>query len=201
MKSTHIETPAQASRRTTTYWFAAIGIFVSASSIISLIVRVFDVGLAPVLFDFVEFYRSLIWPIYGLLDYLPISIPAWVGDIIVLYIAIYSIDYRTRTFIDQTTHMIGGRSEFGLFRKILHSIRFGNIRMLIGLTKLTRRARSDPRFRAALEDESHPEHEKAKQLHGFHEFTRGGVSFLLFLLVGLIGAVVVFFAINAYAPV
>jgi hypothetical protein len=61
--------------------YAVISGLVSAISVISLVAKVFDVGLAPVLREFIEFYRRIANILISPLLYIvPFQVPEWYRD-------------------------------------------------------------------------------------------------------------------------
>jgi hypothetical protein len=60
---------------------AVITGLVSAMSVISLIIKYFDVGLAPIAAQFIQHYRNIIaFFLDPVLTYLPFRVPAWYRD-------------------------------------------------------------------------------------------------------------------------
>jgi hypothetical protein len=65
-------------------WFVALGALASSASLISLIQRLFNVGLAGTLLELLEYYRTIMYQIIDHLIPLPFALPAWYKDCISL---------------------------------------------------------------------------------------------------------------------
>ena len=75
----------QRARSHFSFSFRLFGIFTSAASLISLIQRIFHIGLNPIFKEFIEFYRKITYPI---IEFVPailhIQIPHWYKDLYIL---------------------------------------------------------------------------------------------------------------------
>jgi len=69
-------------------------VLMAVLSAASAIQRLYDVGLNGVYLDFIDFYRDLLWPVYRLIERLPFPVPSAVGDVSILYLAVFSVNYR-----------------------------------------------------------------------------------------------------------
>lgn len=76
--------------------FYILGIFVGILSTISLIVRVFDVGLTSIFEDFVRFYQQIAHSLVDLLNRLlhPLDMPYWCMDFLLLYVVLVGMCFR-----------------------------------------------------------------------------------------------------------
>ena len=73
---------------------AVLGGLWSAMSIIKLMVFGFDVGLIPLLEQFVDFYRNMVKPLYDLVALIPFAVPEWAVDIVIIYAIGVTLTYR-----------------------------------------------------------------------------------------------------------
>jgi hypothetical protein len=77
-------------------WLGWLGVAAGVMSVISVLVRGLDIGLQPVLTDFVGFYRELIRPLYELIQRIPL--PFTVSQEAVewgaLYVALFGLSAR-----------------------------------------------------------------------------------------------------------
>jgi len=79
------------------FWRLIIAVLGSTVSLISLVQRAFSIGLAPILSDFVSFYRKIFYPIIDLIFfYIPWSIPVWYKDLVIISFIFAALDMRSR---------------------------------------------------------------------------------------------------------
>ena len=65
------------------FWFAVVGGIASAASLISLIHRIFGIGIAPIFQEFIQFYRDLSYYFIDMLAFpLPFHLPGWYKDLV-----------------------------------------------------------------------------------------------------------------------
>lgn len=77
-------------------WMGWLGAFAGGMSAISAVVRLIDVGLKPILQDFVGFYRGLIQPLVELIQLaLPWEISLLAVDLAIVYSVFLGISVRT----------------------------------------------------------------------------------------------------------
>ena len=77
-------------------WLGWFGVTAGVISVISVLVRGFDVGVQPVLADFINFYRALVRPIYEALSRIPLPFaitPSFV-EWVALYAALFGLSLR-----------------------------------------------------------------------------------------------------------
>jgi hypothetical protein len=77
-------------------WLGWLGVFAGVMSVISLVVRHLNIGLRPILIDFVTFYRELLKPIHELLQTIPLPfvIPAPAVEWGAGYLALFGLSLR-----------------------------------------------------------------------------------------------------------
>lgn len=77
-------------------WLGWFGVAAGVMSVISVFVRGFDIGLQPVLMDFVGFYRELVQPLYELVRMapLPFAISQETVEFGALYAALFGLSAR-----------------------------------------------------------------------------------------------------------
>src|ERR1700722_7117310 len=77
-------------------WMKVITLLVSATSSISAIQRMFDIGLTSVFYEYISYYRRLCYP---LVDFIPkifhVTLPGWYKDLYVISFILCSIACRT----------------------------------------------------------------------------------------------------------
>jgi hypothetical protein len=86
------------------FWFSAFGTLAGAVSVISLIQKLFNIGLLPILADFIGFYRKLMYPVFdALLFFTAWRPPTWYMDLYVLSFVVCIATLRGITSIIRTT--------------------------------------------------------------------------------------------------
>lgn len=106
-------------------WLAWLGVVAGVMAAISALVRVLEVGLMPILQDFLEFYRKLFGPIYQLVEKIPLpfTVTPTQFDVVILYIVCLSLSYRAEMSAytrNRRFQIIRLRIESDLISKIRH---------------------------------------------------------------------------------
>jgi hypothetical protein len=77
------------------YWQQLLGGLAGSVSIISLIQKLFAIGLTPLLAKFLDYYRGIFYPLIDkLLFFVPFHIPSWYKDLYCLSFVILVAVYR-----------------------------------------------------------------------------------------------------------
>ncbi|WP_053991273.1 hypothetical protein [Mangrovimonas sp. TPBH4] len=112
------------------HWITWIGVIIGSLSAISAIVRIFEIGLIPVLKTFIEFYRSLLEPLHELINLppWPFEIPFIFVDLLSIYLVLFGMSFRSfksHLYLDSEYKRITEplKSKKYNSSKILHSLR------------------------------------------------------------------------------
>ena len=101
--------------------FSILSGLVSAMSLISLIIKYFDVGLAPIAAQLVQFYRDVVaFFLDPILAYVPFRIPAWYRDTFVISLMLLALNLRSQSYISNTYGIpYADTTRVTLFRSVL----------------------------------------------------------------------------------
>jgi len=109
--------PATVARREYAFWITLLSALVSAAPIVSLIQRLFKVGLAPLLFEALSYYRKLVYPLVEWLQFILSYVP-WLDP----YTLIYSWFVPLDVYKDLTA--LSFMSAIAASRVIIHKVVF-----------------------------------------------------------------------------
>lgn len=184
-----------------------LGLFVGAVSGVSAIARLFHVGLFGVFHDFVQFYRALLRPIYDLVNWppWPFNVPELAVDLFAVYVVLVGTALRSRRPLVAWTAP-GGRPILFVAKGVVRTTQLWEILrclLLIPILLLaplrdylfdeeTSRIRKTLKRRRSLKP-SFEDHWEMSIINSLR------INIVAFLAVP--AAILVFFMLNAYAPV
>jgi hypothetical protein len=193
-------------------WLAWFGVAVGVISCISVLARIFDVGLQPVLADFIGFYRSLFHPLYEALRHivLPFEVTPTMVEGASAYLALFGLSLRAE-LAPIRRRLPEGMAPF-LLRPLYYSSPFvpslwkGVIKSLFLIPALVFQPVIDLLMHRGIVRIAEAEHRELREAEEDYALIAGGLAGErkkvienIYMFAAFPAAIVLFFAVNRYA--